>query len=519
MFVKTNVLLRPFFVLLLVPLWIFLRSVYRDRIGAFGCFDDCFNYMGGYFLLAGKRLFSEVFFNHMPLMAYISSAIQFVTKPDSLYMLLYQHRMFMIYAAIVSDIVLVLRFGFAGFGFAVLYESTKGFLFGERFLAEGLIIYPVAYLFGVSWERLRGKRIAFFELLVTAILTWFVVFMREPYIPLAVALFAVIIWSKRAIVASRLTVVFLIALSLLMIFAHDHSEFWFNVVTVNMQSVMATEAAAANLRGLGILQIFLYPFTVYFGGQWNMFRLVEASLAGVLILVGLLAYIRVPAYRRRVVFAFLILGLANVRPVVPGTVYYGMFHHIQWYGLAIIALLFLLEDLWNRRIFRAFVTGSIVLFAAICIWMLVSPGSYLGERVNRQTEITTNYAQYYAPGETVRRLSDEKDTLFLEEWDDLIYWQAKRLSPYRYAWYTSVMPQFEKYRSAREEMFEKNPPTFYYGKCTGDALSSLPKYEEKNYIRLQAAGKPSCLWVLRTKYDNITPDQWRSVEEFQYAYK
>src|SRR3989344_780100 len=140
---------KAFLLFLLLPLWVFLRGIYRDRIGAFGCFDDCFNYMAGHFLLAGKRLYTDIFFNHQPLPAYISAIIQWVSKPEGIYLLIHQHRMFLVYFSIFMNVLLVLRFGLVVFGFSVLYETTKGYVFGERFLAEALIVYPLVYLLGL----------------------------------------------------------------------------------------------------------------------------------------------------------------------------------------------------------------------------------------------------------------------------------------------------------------------------------------------------------------------------------
>lgn len=509
---------RVFLISLLVPLWVFLRSVYRDRISAFGCFDDCFNYMGGYFLLSGKRLFSEIFFNHMPLMAYISAAIQHFTKPESLYMLIYEHRMALIYFFIAADVLLIARFGLIGFGFALLYETTKGFLFGERFLAEAIIVYPIVYLFGLAWERLRGRKIARLEIILSAILAWFVVFSREPYIPLALILFGVIIWPVKN-VWNRLAIGFFLLLCATSILFHDPSEFWFNVVTVNKLSVAATEATANNLAGIGIMQIFLYPFFLFFGGSWNLFRVVETTVGALFLLAGLLLTWQVPRSRLRVVYSFVLLGIANIRSVAAGDLYYGAFHHIQWYGLMIFAVLLFFQDLWRQTRVRLYALFGIVIFGAITVWAVASPQSYLHENVDRQTEFTTNYAQYYTVGEVVRRLSDFNDSLFLDEWDDLIYWQAKRLSPYRYSWYTSVMPQFETYRAAREDMFANTPPTFYYGRCSqaiGSALS-LPEDKSAEYVRLMQKSKPSCLWIHRAKLSTISSDQWQSVVEFQYS--
>lgn len=505
-------------IVLLVPLWIFLRAAYRDRIGAFGCFDDCFNYMGGYFLLEGKRLFSEIFFNHMPGMAYISTAIQYVTKPESIYMLLYEHRMFMIYASIAADAALILRFGVAGFAFALLYETTKGFLFGERFLAEGLIVYPVVYLFGIAWGSLSGKKVPAWELVSSAVLTWFIVFMREPYVPLAIALFAVLLWQTKQSRVRGISIAVFLLLSVVTVMLHDVKEFWFNVVVVNLQSVAKTEASANAAGGWGIAHIFFYPITVFFGGSWNLFRYIEAAISAVLLMLAGITFISKKQGKHLVYFAFFILALANVRTIMPGSLYYGTFHHLVWYALAIAVAVLFVRDSWAHRATRPFAIGSMVFFAGLVAWNWFSGDSYLAERVDRQTEITTNYAQYYATGETVRRLSGTGDTLFLDEWDDLIYWQAKRVAPYQYAWYTSVMPQFEKYRQAREAMFDATPPTFYYGKCASDGVSSsLPPAYANDYVRLTAGGKPSCLWILKDKYLQISDAQWASVSEFQYG--
>ena len=119
------ILKRLFLLFILVPFAFYFRSIYRDRLGAFGCFDDCFNIVGGYFITQGKHLYSEIFFNHQPLMAYLSALIQYVTKPDLLYLLIYQHRMALIWFSMVMGGVLTLRFGLIGFGFTLLSKLPK----------------------------------------------------------------------------------------------------------------------------------------------------------------------------------------------------------------------------------------------------------------------------------------------------------------------------------------------------------------------------------------------------------
>lgn len=497
-----KIFFRIFLVFLLIPLWVFLRTVYRDRIGAFGCFDDCFNYMGGYFLLAGKRLYADIFFNHQPFPAYISAAIQYLTKPEGIYLLIHQHRMFLIYFSMIADMLLVLRFGLVGFGFALLYETTKGYVFGERFLAEAIIVYPLVYLLGLIGEMWRKKNIFGGEVLLAGMLTWFVVFSREPYVPLALTLFGYLLWKHKGNKEKKVSLSVFLLLSGVTIVIHSFPDYFFNLITVN--------ASRPGTEGNIWLTIF-YPLMVFFGGQWNLFRWIEVGLAGIFWLL-VASLIPVKKTRVRIIVLLIILTLANIRSVAPGEIYYAAFHHIVWYGLFIMAVIGLIREIWERRGYV--VAGvSTIAFLGVTIWAFVSPQSYIHEKVDRHAEFTTNFSQIFTIGGIIKTLSTPADTLFLDGWDDLIYWQAKLPSPYRYVWYTSSMYQFARYQEARGDMFLHNPPTFFYGKCVEDVFNpaSLPRANE--YARLTTSKAPTCVFVLRSKIPEISDTQWAAARE------
>ncbi len=464
-----------FLILPIVILWFFLFPIYRNRVPAFGCFDDCFNFMGGYFLNAGKRLFSGIFFNHQPLMAYLSAVIQKFIQPQTIYALVLAHREFVIFWAMLWDSILVLRFGWVGLGFIFLYEITKGFVFGERFLAEALIIYPIVYLVG-----LIGKKQSLFDRIVVGISVWFVVFSREPYVPLAL-LFLMLL-------GTRTSFVLFLALSLLTLAPLPLRDYFFNVVTVNTMLAKSGNIAAS----------VLYPIAVFFGGTWNLFRFIEIGLT-------VLFWLSVP--KKTIWLPIIILALANIRPITPGTIYYQAFQHLVGYGVLLMLVLTNLKNfLWLG-------------FIALALFAVLSPSSYLYDRVDRSAEFTQNYGQYFVPGEVVRLLSNPTDTLFLDGYDDLIYWQAKRLSPYSYGWYTSVMPQFALYTEARTKMFLATPPDFYYGRCEGVEITSLlPDAVINEYARFFWQDRPTCLFVRRQKLESIPKDRLAEVNrQFEYS--
>ncbi len=514
-FTRQNVF-KVILVVLISILWVFLRYIYRDRLGAFGCFDDCFNYMGGYFLLSGKRLYSEIFFNHQPLMAYMSAAIQFITKPESIYMLVYEHRMFLVYFALAFDIVLIVRFGLVGFLFSFLYESTKGYVFGERFLAEAMVVYPLVYLWILVWQIREHKSVTRFDLILSSIFTWFVVFAREPFIPLVLFLYGILLYRYR--LKERLwSLLILGILSITTLFIHSIPDYVYNVITVNQLTIATGEITMTKLTGTGLFQVFFYPLFIFFGGVWNHFRIIEVGLAVMFLMSLAIAFIHEKNYRK-ILLLFIVLGLANIRTINPGLIYYAAFHLTIWYALFITTVLLLIGDQWTRRA-QGIALVFYLLFGILIGFGLLNRQSYLYDKVDRQVEFNNGYGNYYALGSVIQILSHPGDTLFLDGADDLIYWQAKLYSPFLYSWYTSVMPAIAYYRDVRDEMFATKPPDFYYNQCSKKHLEPeiLPKNNKTVYRQLLFDNTPSCLFIKSDKIPNVTQEQWEGIKKFSFS--
>ena len=204
-----------------------------------------------------------------------------------------------------------------GVGFTLLYEPTKFYLFGDRFLAEGFIVYPLAYLMGLWWLKANGKILHSIDYYSSALFTWFVVFMREPYIPLAVLLYAGILFDKKFTRWRLVSILIFSILSLSMVFLVFFKDYWFNVVTVSKNTVFSLELAQNHIFGLGVFKIFLYPLYIFWDGRWSILRHILIGISSVfLVLVGI--YIVKLKKLKVVVFLILFLGIANVRIVPPG---------------------------------------------------------------------------------------------------------------------------------------------------------------------------------------------------------
>jgi hypothetical protein len=510
-----TVKLRVILTLFLIPFFVYFYKITRDRIGAFGCFDDCFNITAGYFILSGKHIFTDFFFNHQPFAAFISAIIQFIFKPQSLYSLILSHREALYIFAVISDFFLILRFGLAGFIFTIIFEPAKAYLFGDRFLAEGFVVYPVVYLMGNIIQSYREVKLSRFNMLISLLSSWFIIWMREPFVPYALSAMGILFWLNRKDAANKYYIILFLGLNFLTLSLLPISEYYFNLIAVN-----AAQNAGSETRNIftlnGISSIFSYPFTWFWGGIWNPFRMVDTTLAFFLIVTFGLYIYHSKLYQLGII-VYLLMILTNLRPVPPGQVYYGSFHALVRFGMSAAIAGYILSGL--GQISRKYYLLTIIP-VFLLLYLLITPLSYIHDKVNREAEFTTGYANVFANGNAVNILSTPEQTFFVDSIEELMYWQAKRISPYRYTWFTSIMPNVPKYMLARTRMFVDQPPDFYWGGCDGvrvPAPQIITNTYRPVYHQLLVSGKPSCLYVKNSIMGKISQTAWMEAKKYGFS--
>lgn len=516
--IRNKIILLSLFFLL--PIYYVLYQIYIPRVNAFGCFDDCNNFMRGYFFLHGNPLFSHVFSGHQPFGSYISALVQFVTTPENIYELVLRHRQFIMAFGLVSNILLILRFGPKILIFTVIFEFSKFYIFGDRFLGESMVVYPAIYLTGLVFLKLLNKKINKFDYIITAVLCWFIVFLRITYVPMVLFLLLFIFWEwpiKKIPGVKIISIALFIILSLITVLFHDIPEYFFNVVVFNYQVNLPAEGRL-EMFGPKILHWFFYPIYIFFYGPVNIFKtlLIGINIVFIFLFAKLI-------YRRKfilAIFIFILLGAANIRTAIPGNLFLGSFHMVPWFGVFIFTTVFLLfEELKNKRIFFL---GLAIILGGFLV-MIISPEYFAKKEIDTHKEFIDNYGYILQQGEVIKILSDKNDTLFLDASDDLIYWQSGLFSPYRYSWYTSSMPAFEKYSNERMSMFRNNPPDFYreYGRCPkkdGEIASYfLPEFIRDSYVRLYENGEESCIYVHKDKLVEISEEKRAKAGEWLYT--
>jgi hypothetical protein len=421
------------------------------------------NIGGAYFMLHGKELYSQIFFNHQPIMAYISYFIQAVTHPVNMYALLLRHMQFMLLFGFVANFLLFRRFGIAAIGFTIIYELSKYYIFAYRFLGESYVVYAMVYLAGLLWYKYSGKKIYSVEYIIAAILSWFTVFTREPY-ALSVLFAYLVILGKPKDIDKRISLSLFLVLSAVIVVIQPLGEYFFSIITVSAKGTLFNEVATTHVFGAGLLNIFFYPFFVVFSNKFNDFWMLFHGLSLVFILLSLYMLFIRKKYVLMVIM-YLLLGFANIRYLYLGETFYGAFHIIPWYGMMLLFLFLMLVDLFEHYKYYSFASAAIVL----CFFgfYVFRPTVFFKNPPDLQRDLLVNYGEAMNIGEIVQNLSTPQQTFFIDYSTDgtsfnLSYWQSQRLSPYKYSWYIYFAPGFRRYVDAREEMFKENPPDFYY---------------------------------------------------------
>ena len=487
-----------------------LGYTFIQRIGAFGCSDQCANFVAAYFMLKGKQLYSQVFFNHQLLMPYISFILQYVFHPVSIYKLVLHHHIFMVLLAFIINSILIVRFGIVGFCFAIFYEATKYYLHGNLFLPEAIAVYPLIYMFLLAIKTFKGDKIKRTDALIAALTTWFVIFLREPYIPLSLLLFSriVIYCSKKNKI---LSICILIVLSVVSFFSVDFSNYIFDVFTVNSQSIQQRISLE------NIAKSFFYPVLILIDGK-RTFLGELLVLLNVVFLIFSFIFLTVFKEKKLMSFIFIVLGFSAIRFVQPGTMYFEAFHILPWYALFLASIFYMferiLEFLKKKRLF----CSVVVYFVLIFLYIVFSPRSFLQDSIDKQREFTTNFASYFAYGQTIKTLAEKESTVYLDVWDDLIYWETGLDSPFQYSLFIPVMKIIPKFENARLEMFKKTPPDFYYSRCTEKDNYSFPPLNIQNsYLQLLKNGENSCLFIKKFILDKVTKQQIVKIAQFGFS--
>lgn len=477
-------------------------KAYQASSLSFHFVDEDNNLALGKYLLKGETLYEDMYSQHQPLGYIFSAKVQEITSPNSLFLLIKRHRKAIIVWSAFWSLLLVARFGFPLLIFVFFYELLKYFLLGHLFLSESLAVYPFAYIAGWVFSKSQPSK---WETIFLGICLSVSFLLLSPLWPVLIFLLIYILRSA-GLWIGNLGIVGLLAGGILpLVFALNYFsiiDYFHDVFYINLKYFVPQNAEPL---AKVLPKAFFTPLISLFSWEGRSATLQVIQVLSLTLFLSWLVLLWKKIWKP-VLLMFTILGLSNLRYIVPGQQSYSGFHIIPWFAVFILAVAFSSRLAWKNFPLKAFKVLVVVLFLG-AFWITFresKDGLFLKKDMAKDAYIFYSVQAAIGEGIKIMKGPNEKLMVIPDEW--LIYWQADIDHAYEtldyYAWWANV-PEI---RDPLEKMFDQSPPEFFYcDKCQRGYLGLEKFFPKYQYIKKD--GSQTKLMVLKDKLNSLSQKQ------------
>ncbi len=470
--------------------------------------DETAHFIGGHFILQGKRIYEDLQFNHQPLSYFFSAATEFLTQPKNLYLFIARQREAVFVYGAVWNSIYYFAFGPIFFLFTVLFEIIKYFFQGYKVLNETIAVYPLVYMFGVVVESfLLKKKSSKISLIIFSAASFIVTFSLLPLWIVVIFLYGMLLYSLR-----------------------KHHPLWkyaifpFFVLTV----ILSYFVSFPHLIKETVINNFVY-FLPNSGGNISFFKMIllpfasffppyapQKILVAIFILFSLVSCII--AFKKRLLlkYSLVLLAIMLTNFFRVDDYSFSNFHLLPW-----VASLITVEILWMKNTRNhMLVKGKIIVLSVFIFFLLTAIGPQFLAKRDLATEFFINYSESESYGNAIRVMKQPNDRMLALPNDTLIYWVAGMDVPTRVLEYYPWVYHILEYKDELVMLFKTNPPEF----VVNTGLDPIHKEEqyilsilETKYQNLYHTGNPSKLYVRKNRLKEVSNKQWIKLKEMLYT--
>lgn len=487
------------FTLVIFSFYIFVSYWYFENFLHIRFADEEENIVGGYLLFKGSKLYSDIFIQHQPVAYWISSAVHYITQPNSIYELIRNHRLFIIFWSFLWGLFLTYRFGKFTFFSIAIFELTKIYLFGNLFLAESLVVYPLIYLIASILVNTNK-----YDLVIFPFVFLLSFLLLAPIWPLLILV--LLVFTNRAGIykTAKLFVPAIIFFGLMFLFTSDPLKYFKNTIYLNLFHYIPHESSGFESN---LLKPFISPLMVFSDKRTSSFYPLLAWLS--LIFVFATIFIVKNKKYSKSVFLILILGLSNIRYVPPGSLEFSGFHSLPWYAL----LIYLTIHMMEKYLFKG--SGMRLNFAILStlIISLIASKDELIIKRDKDLDYYVNYSRQFDYGEAIKIMKNSDSTLFQYPDEILLYWQSG-VKPFAgYIYFYPWMTDDEIIATSIQKSGDLKMPDFFYTHG-GYLLPSI----ENNYTNLTRDNGSTKLFVSNEIVKNLNDEQIGQLSFLRFSF-
>ncbi|MDD2483022.1 MAG: hypothetical protein PHE32_00415 [Candidatus Shapirobacteria bacterium] len=453
--------------------------------------DEQDNFVVAKNLINGNKIYTNIFSHHQPGTYILSAAIQKITKPNSIEILIKRHRQFIILWSIVWIIFITWRFGFQMIGAMMILELIKNKYLGSLFLAESLVIAPMIYLVLSFLENKLAKNEPFFWGLIAGI----VGITLAPMWPVLALMILTFCWRYRkkakniglmiggGALVSAITLCFI-----------NISGYFENAILIN-QKYYISIAGGGNLI-ISTIKSLITPF-FYLKDGLNLPEILLVKFF-ILILFILLLFLIKEKKWQKILWILLILSLVNLRNFELQKIYYDGFHLLIWVALIITIPFYFLKNKW-------WILGLLPI-----IYLLFLNRESILNKPDYKQDFEIYYSRIFNMSEAIRTTKNESDSLLAIPDEVLGYWQAEISPKGRFIFFYKWMTGVDFLKKEQLNNFQLNPEYLIIKGDEGLNLAeTLRKYTDFSY-----RGSESSEFFIRTDvYKNFSKEK---IERLNY---
>lgn len=497
---------KGLYILISIAFFLILSYSYKDNIFKQRFVDEEENFANGKYLLKGEKLYDDILTSHQPLAYVFSYSVQNISHPRDVYFLIKNHRLAVLFWSAAWSIILVSLFGLPALLFVVIFELSKNFIFGNLFLPEALVSYPLVFLAG---SILRNK---FDEL--QALFFGFTIclsaFLLQPIWPLLLLLVLFFVFQlrrkKKLLLFAAIGAVLIILVTVSFISFPGYIKTLFLNLTYTIPNYQASYYKESWLMTL--LKSYISPILTFFYTKFGAISII-LKVVSMLFFINIIFLFATKNYKLAIT-TILLLGLANLHFVYPGNESYAT-GFLPWYSLYIFISLFLAVNQLKTKIRLV----NILLMIVMIFTCIKLGGEVLFKKGDLQKDYFVNFSTFEDRGRAIAIMSKSGDTLLVSPDNWLIYWSSgvnhlPKLMGY-YAWMAGIPKINQRINAA----FETNPPTFIY--CENCYGSSLEKYLIK-YKEIKKDEGNTFLYILSGKQNSLTQQQIADLKSYHFSF-